>query len=252
VEEDMTPESVQQPSEPEAEKTKLPSFGERLIAIFVEPKVVFDYVAKRNDFWLPLIVAIVVALVAALLMMPPMREVIALQIQASGAPVTDAMISGMSIGAVVAAPIATASYVLLIALLLWLVVLVLTGNAAFGKALSVSMWAYFPLTLAGLLNAVVLAVVRPEISNIQEAQQHLGPVMHYTSLVALFPLDSLIVAGLLSVVSLFTIWNLWLLWVGARRSMNATTTSAAAFVVIFLILKFANAAFNGWRASKLT
>lgn len=250
MEENRTSEETQQPAEPEAEKAKLPSFGERLLAIFVEPKVVFDYVARRNDFWLPFIVASVISIIAAALMMPFTREVIALSMQAGGAPASDAMVTGFSIVSVVLAPVTVAAYVLLIALFLWVVMLVLTGNADFGKATSVTMWAYYPLLLAGILNAVVLTIVRPEIPNIQEAQQHLGPIMHYTSLEALFSLDNAIVGGMLAVISLFTIWNLWLLWVGARRSMNATASSATVFVILFLLVKLGNAAFGAWRASR--
>ncbi len=250
MEENMTPESVQQPSEPEAEKPKLPSFGERLVAIFVEPKVVYDYIARRNDFWLPFIVASVISVIAAALMMPFTREVITLSMQAGGAQASDAMVTGFSIVSVLLAPVTVAAYVLLIALFLWVVTLVLTGSADFGKSVSVTMWAYYPLVLAGILNSIVLAVVRPEIPSIQEARQHLGPIMHYTSLGALFSVDNAIASAMLAVISLFTIWNLWLLWVGARRSMNATATSAAVFVIIFLLVKLANAAFGGWQASK--
>jgi len=252
VEENLTPESADQSVESEAEKIKLPPFGERLLAIFVEPKVVYDYVAKRTDFWLPFIAASVVSVIAAVLMMPFTREVLTLSIQAGGTQVTDAMITGLSILSVVLAPVTVAAYVLLIALFLWVVILVLTGSADFGKATSVTMWAYYPLVLAGVLNSIVLAVVRPEIPNIQEAQQHLGPVMHYTSLGALFSMDNAIVGSMLAVISLFTIWNLWLLWIGARRSMNATVSSATIFVLLFLLVKLGTAAFNGWNASKST
>jgi hypothetical protein len=220
------------------------------VAIFVEPKVVYDYVVKRNDFWLPFIVASVISVIAAALMMPFTREVIALSMQAGGAPASDAMVTGFSIVSVVLAPVTVAAYVLLIALFLWVVMLVLTGSADFGKATSVTMWAYYPLLLAGILNAVVLTIVRPEIPNIQEAQQHLGPIMHYTSLGALFSLDNAIVGGMLAVISLFTIWNLWLLWIGSRRSMNATVSSATVFVILFLLVKLGNAAFGAWRASR--
>ena len=150
------------------------------------------------------------------------------------------------------APVTVAAYILLVALFLWVVTLVLTGSADFGKATSVTMWAYYPLLLAGILNSIVLTVVRPEIPSIQEAQQHLGPIMHYTSLGALFTVDSAIVGAMLAVISLFTIWNLWLLWVGARRSMNATASSATVFVILFLLVKLGNAAFSGWNASRTT
>ena len=87
MEENRTPESTDQSAASEAEKIKLPSFGERLLAIFVEPKVVFDYVAKRNDFWLPFIALCVVMIAGGLLALPTNTKAQALIRSAMGTPV---------------------------------------------------------------------------------------------------------------------------------------------------------------------
>ncbi len=247
MEENLTPESAYQPAEPETEKTKLPSFGERLLAIFAEPKVVFDYVAKRNDFWLPLIALCVVMIAGSLLALPTNTKAQALIRSAMGAPVSSEDPTALSyVMAAIQAPIGLAISLLLTALIIWVVVLMLTGNASYGKGLSVATWAYYPSALAILLNGIVVAVIKPEIGGMQSYIADSNPVIHYTSLQALFHSDGMILSMMLFSISLFLVWYLWLLHVGVRRAMGGSGTCASILVAIVLALQLGFSALGGF------
>jgi hypothetical protein len=235
---------------PEAPREKLPSFGTRLMAVFVEPKVVFDYVAKRTDIWLPFIALAVMAMAAAALALPASTKG-----QALIASVTGRAAPGLNttayVKALVTAPINLMVGILVIAFFVWLIMTFTSGSAPFSRAMSVAAWSLFPATLGALLNGIVVSVAQPEIRSIQTFVVDQSPVLHYTSLGALTTGTGPILSMILLTISVFYFWQLWLLFIGARRSFGATVAGAWTLVVALLVLQLAFAAFGGWGISML-
>ncbi|OGK10742.1 MAG: hypothetical protein A2Y63_05015 [Candidatus Riflebacteria bacterium RBG_13_59_9] len=240
--------SPEQGPKQDTPKPKLPSFGERLIAVFVEPKVVFDYVAKRNDFWWPFIALSIVMIAANLLALPTNNEGQTLIASATGrpAPSIDALAYVKSI---IQAPIQLMIGLLITGVLIWVVILLTTGSVSYGKAISVAAWTAFPGTLGMLLNAIVVSAVRPEIQSLSSMIADQMPVMHYTSLNAVIAETGPVLSMMLMTISVFYIWQLWLAFIGARRSFNASLAGAWILVIVLLILQLGFAALGGWGMS---
>lgn len=250
MEENRTPEEIQQTVEPEGEKTKLPSFGERLLAIFVEPKVVFDYVAKRTDFWLPFLALSVLMAIANVLSLPTNNEGQTLVASATGRPAPSIDVLAY-VKSTIQAPIQLLIGLLIIGVLIWVVMLITTGNAGFGKAVSVAAWTAYPGTLGMLLNAIVVAVVQPEIRSLASMIADQTPVMHYTSLDVMITGVGPVLSMILMTISIFYIWQLWLLYIGARRSFGASRTGSWVLVIVLIIFQIGFAALAGWGMSML-
>jgi len=238
------------PETPEAPPAKLPSFGTRLAAIFVEPKVVFDYLARRSDIWPPFIALAVMAIVAGVLALPASIGGQALIASAVGRPAPEVNAAAY-VKAAVSAPINIMVGILLIALVVWLVALLTTGSAPFGRAMSVAAWSLFPATLGALLNGIVVAAVHPEVRSIHTFVADQSPVLHYTSLGALFTGTGPILSMVLLTISVFYLWQLWLLFIAARRSFGVSTVGAWTLLVVLLLLQVGFAALGGWGISLL-
>lgn len=225
---------------------KLPSFGERLLAIFVEPKIVFDYIKHRTEIWPPVLVITVLSLVATIITLPVLTQVSDMQLALTGQSVTPAITMAVKITMVIVGLLTPFISVLLIAMLIWLGVLMTTGASDFWKSVSVAAWAYFPIVLAAVINAIILFVTHPQLSGLDRVSVELVPAHSYTSLALLFTTNPILEQIGLA-IGLFTIWNLWLLWVGMVRSLRATPNSATIVVVAFLILKLGRAVYAGWQ-----
>jgi len=235
---------------PETPREKMPSFGTRLMAIFVEPKVVFDYVAKRNDIWGPTITLAILMMVANALMLPTSTNGQALMASVTGQQVPE--VNTMAyVKTMASAPFGLVVGILLMAFVVWLVMTFTSGGAPFGRAMSMAAWCTFPGTLGMLLNGIVVSVAQPEIRSIQTFVADQSPVLHYTSLNALVTGTGPLLSMILLTISVFYLWQLWLVFIGARRSFGASPGGAWTLVVVLLLFQVAMAALGGWGISML-
>ena len=140
---DVNHDTPSGPEAPEAPREKLPSFGTRLMAILVEPKVVFDHVAKRNDFWLPYITLAILMIVANALMLPTSTKSQSLIASVTGQQAPEVNVMGY-VKTMVSAPFGVVFGILLMAFIIWLVMTFTSGGAPFGRAMSVAAWCTFP------------------------------------------------------------------------------------------------------------
>lgn len=239
------------PEAPEAPREKLPSFSTRLMAIFVEPKVVFDYVAKRNDLWMPYITLAIMMMVANALMLPTSTKGQALIASATGRPAPEVNLMAY-VKTMLSAPFGLIFGILLMAFIVWLVMTFTSGGAPFGRAMSVAAWSTFPGTLGMLLNSIVVSVAQPGISSIQTFVADQSPVLHYTSLSAFVTGTGPVLSMILLTISVFYFWQLWLMFIGARRSFGATAAGAWILVITLLAFQIGMAAVGGWGISMLT
>jgi hypothetical protein len=152
---------------------------------------------------------------------------------------------------IIQAPIQLIIALLIMAVIIWVVILLTTGSAGYGKAISVAAWSYFPSALGLLLNGIVVSAVQPEIQGLASMLTDQMPVIHYASLNALFAGSGAVLSMVLMTVSIFYIWQLWLLFIGARRSFTASPTGASVLVIVFLLLQLGFAALIGWSMSML-
>lgn len=231
---------------------KPPSFGERLLAIFVEPKIVFDFIKHRTDFWYSFIGLAVIATAGALLALPTQMKSQELMTSAMGAPSTTKAITATTY--LVTTLQTTLSMLFMMALLgalIWIVIMVVAGGGSFIKAINVAVWTSYPAILATLINGVVVFVTKPEINSIQSSILDTNPVMHYTSLAMFAPPDNLYLTMLLMVVSLFSIWGYWLLYIATKRTLGGNSTAAWVLIIVLFLFQLSFSLFGAWGLSKL-
>ncbi len=231
---------------------KLPSFSERLLAIFVEPKVVFDFIAKRTDFWYSFIGLAVMGSIGALLALPTQMKSQELMTAAMGAP---GAAKAITITAYILTPLQTAlSLLIMMALLgalIWVVIMVVAGGGSYLKAINVAVWTTYPAILASFINGIVVFITRPEIASIQTSTLDSSPVMRYTSLAMFAPPDNLYITMMLLSVSLFSIWGYWLLYIATRRALGGNATAAWILIIVLVVFSLGFSLFGAWGLSKV-
>lgn len=231
---------------------KLPSFGERLIAIFVEPKVVFDFIAKRTDFWYSFIGLAVIASAGALLALPTQMKSQELMASAMGAPGTAKAITTVTyLVTTLQTALSMLFMMALFGALIWIVIMVVAGGGSYVKAINVAVWTSYPAVLSTLINGIVVFITKPEISSIQSSILDTNPVMHYTSLAMFAPPDNLYLTMMLMAVSLFAIWGFWLLYIATQRALGGNATAAWVMIIVLVIFQFGFSLFGAWGLSKL-
>jgi hypothetical protein len=234
----------------EGSVVKLPSFAERLAAIFVEPRIVFDFIAHRTDFWYSFLGFFVITCIGSVLSLPASIKMQGILAEMTGkpAPQVDAMAYLKVIGSV-------AVMFLLIfivrAVLLWLVTTVTSGGSSFVKTINVACWTAYPYALATLLNGIVVAVTRPEVTSLQAATKEANPVIYFTSAAALMPSASIYIGMALAVISLFAIWEYWLLAIGIKRSLGGNAVAVAVFLIVLFIFQVGWQLLQAYGFSKL-
>ena len=231
---------------------KLPSFGERLVAIFVEPKIVFDYIKHRTDFWYSFIGLAVIASAGALLALPTQMKSQELMRGAMGAPGAAKAITAVTY---IVTPLQTALTMLfmmaLLGALIWIVIMLVAGGGSYVRAINVAVWTSYPAMLATLVNGVIVFITKPEITSIQTSILDTNPVMHYTSLAMFAPPGNLYLMMMLMAVSLFSIWGYWLLYVATQRALGGNATAAWVMIIVLVIFQFGFSLFGAWGLSKV-
>jgi hypothetical protein len=235
----------------EGKPFKLPSFGERLTAIFVEPKVVFDFIAHRTDFWYSFIGLVVLMSIGGILAIPTAQKTQQLMLAVRGIDAGEKPITFLTYLMV---PLQQAlGLMIMLAIfgaITWIIVLMVSGGSTYAKAINVIAWCSYPSALMTLVNGVVVAITRPEITSIQSSVVEASPVMHYTSLAALVPVGNAYFSMGLAAISLFSLWFFWLLYIGVRRSLEGKAAAAIVLIIVLLVIQVGLSVFGAWGLSK--
>lgn len=220
------------------EKPSKPSFGSLLLSIYVEPRVVFDFLKVWSDFWRPFIVIAVIMMIITYFTAPTTWSLQRDFMIAAGKPLPQQVLSPVWIGILgaVFAPLGLAIGFLISAAITWLLVVVVSGAAKYSQLLSITVYSYFPPLLAGILSAIVTLLIKPQFAGIDTYLKSLQPVQFYTSLALLTP-GSVGFSALLINVSIFELWGLYLLYLGLRRAIGLRASQAFLVVVIMLVLQ---------------
>lgn len=172
--------------------------------------------------------AIAVTLVTTVLILPKVQAFSAWQIE-SAAPGTvnpediAVYVTGASIGGALIAPV--------VIWLVWALALkflnMFAGNrVSFGRFFAVSVYAYVPMLLGGLVTAVMIMLSRAE---------NLPYVT--TSLAALFPgMEIGFVYMLLTRVDPFTLWTIALLGIGGAQAMQVSIRTTVGYLLVLYVL----------------
>ena len=223
---------------------KPPGFLNLVLSAFVEPKVVFDYLRLRGDFWRPFLTQGIILAVFSLLAAKPMLEISNAWVRMLGqqekqmstlfyVQLTANSFLGLLISFVI------------VGFIVWLVGLILTGEARFSIAISIAAYSYFPSLLGRVLDSITI-IVSPQIpSTFQEFMPSQMPAMYHTS-IAQFIEGNAILNLTLVPIGIFTLWSLYLLVLGLHRSMGVKLGSAYVVGLILLLLQMGFFAFSAW------
>jgi hypothetical protein len=230
---------------------KLPSFAERLAAIFVEPKIVFDFIAHRTDFWYSFLVLAVLMVIGQMLTLPVTIQTQEMGMAAKGIEMTPVIRTSITVATPIMGVVMLLLGLVLVGAMIWLMVVFTSGGTTFAKAINVACWISYPTILATLINGVVITVAKPTITSLQTAGKEAAPLMHYTSLAAVAPAGNLYLLMILGTISLFAIWSFWLLYIGVKRSLGGTTVSAAVSIALLYVFQIGVVVLQAYNLSKV-
>ena len=212
------------------------SFASRVLDIFIEPKKVFDYLRNRGDFWCPYIFHTVVLVIVTCLALPAVKQVSSEYAGLMGRStppevgLTDYLMTPVQVAAGLAISFAVLGFVI------WLAVLISSGKARYGQALSLAAYTFFPVLLAKVINGITLMITRPSLGDPSVMMVTQAPVINYTSLAQLFAGRPILQTSLLP-VGIFTLWALYLLVIGLRRSANVSMVAAWVTALSLLVVQ---------------
>lgn len=203
-----------------------------LLRVLYEPAPVFERVREKPRFWLPFLGLAVVQIVLGVVNLPFMQAAMRAQMaqagpQAAGGPDPSNFVW---IG-IIAAPIGIALFLVIAALVLWILVSIFGGEGKFGTLLSVTVYTAVPsVVLMAILGAVVLQMRGVgEISSFMDMQPALG-------LDLLAPGATGFTGALLKGLNPFSIWGLVLTAIGVSVTHRLPKSTGYSVAVISFII----------------
>lgn len=216
------------------EEIEVLTSGERLLNIFYAPGKVFKSINNKPNFWLPMIITIVVNLLLYLVFFGPFRDamlegMIAQSVNNPAMPAEaiekmSTIIAGVMVGAI---PITVAIGIFLLAVFYWLGSMIFKGKGTYMKFVSL-------MAHVGLIS--VLSLVVTGIMAIFTGEFLINQPV--TSLSSLLP-DSMQMSPISVILSSFEVFNIWRLLLVALgiQEISGISRSKAFLIVgiIFLI-----------------
>lgn len=208
---------------------------QRAIKIFVSPNEVFRSIHIKPNFWLPVIITVIVTFGFYLLFFSQYKDFLlqSIEDQMRNAPnplpeefiQKTARVSAIS--TVVMTPIMSIAGVLLSALYYWLFGMILKAQAGYKKYLSLMA----NVSLITLLSVVVMAIMVLITGEFQIE----GPI---TSLASLLP-DSMTMTpifGMATKIEVFTIWRMILIYLGLKEIAGLSSKKSIIIVATAFVL----------------
>jgi hypothetical protein len=206
-----------------------------ILRIFYAPRTVFEQVKAGLPWWPALAVMIVVAVIAALLMLPITQTLIESSMAKAGgqggtAGNTGVIAIATSLGqAILGMPLLG---LLLPAFFFWLALTITFGGAPFGRLFALLVYTGFITLLFQLLNSGYLLATNPEIS---EPADLAAAGLNF-SLSVVMPEPEGFLYGFLSQIGLFPLWGFGLFVVGTAALLGKRWQSVVwPLAVVFLL-----------------
>jgi hypothetical protein len=198
-----------------------------LVRVLFEPVPVFERVREKPRFLLPFLALAAVQLALGIINLPFMQAAMRAQMAQAGAPAGGPDRSGFVWIGIVAAPIGVAIFLLIAALILWILVSIFGGEGKFTTLLSMTLYTAVPsLVLMGIIGAIVLRLRGAEsISSFMDMQPALG-------LDLLAPGARGFVGAVLKGINPFSIWGLVLTAIGVSVTHRLPKSTGYTIAII--------------------
>ena len=222
------------PTPPPAEAASSRKGGfQRIIGVLFSPGETFREIAARPDFLAPVLVILLISIGSSIVIAPrvdfesAIREKFEESGQMSPADVDRAVrfASAFSKAMIYAAPVVNFIFFAVVAGVFLLVFRLFGGEGGFKQAFSVTLYAWMPMIIAGLIGMIIL-VARGSVP----ADQLNNLVMSNLGFLA-DPKENMVAFALLSSIDLFVIWSLALFIIGFAHVSRMTTGKSAAIVL---------------------
>ena len=241
------PSPIAPPGPPAAPSAKSPF--QRIAGVLFDPVETFADIARRPDILIPLAVVIVISILSSIVVMPrvdfesAIRDSMADQKNEMSAEDQERVVRfGAAAAKAVgyAAPLLNVVFFAVIAGVLLLAFRLLGGEGTYKQAFSVTVYAWFPLLIQGIVGLIILlargSVPAEELPNL--VMSNLGFLVDMK--------QNPVAYALLSALDLFTIWTLVLFIIGfsfvARVSRAKSAIIVLSFWIILVLFKVGAAA----------
>jgi hypothetical protein len=233
---DETPQAPPSAAAPSGPPPKGPV--QRIVGALFSPNEAFDDIARKPDILVPLIVIVLISFVATFMIMPKLdlESEIREGIEANKDIPADqreqivrfSVASGKVIG--YASPVFAIVILAIIAGILLLAFRMMGGEGTFKQAFSVTLYSWLPLTIKGLVGAVI-ALSRSSVT-----ASEMATLLKSNPAFLVDPKEQMAVHSLLSSIDLFNIWTLVLLIIGfAFVSRFSKAKSAAIIITLWVV-----------------
>ena len=232
---DSPSEITQAPGAPPATKSAF----DRMAGVLFAPAETFEEIARRPNILAPLLLILITSTIFAIILVPRldfetmMREQMARQgRQMSEADMDRAVRFGGAFSKALgyASPVFGIATIAIIAGVLLLAFRLMGGEGTFKQAFSVSLHAWLPYVIAGLIGSIIM-FTRESIA------PDLIPTLVRSNLGFLAdPRDQRVLFALLSSIDIFTIWALTLFSIGFSYVARMTKGKSAAIVVTLWVV----------------
>jgi hypothetical protein len=212
-----------------------------LVRVLFEPVPVFERVREKPRFLLPFLALALVQLLLGIINMPFMQAAMRAQMAQAGAPAGGPDRAGFVWIGIAFAPIGVAVFLLIAALILWILVSVFGGEGKFTTLLSMTLYTAVPsIVLMGIIGSIVLRLRGPEsITSFMDMQPALG-------LDLLAPNTRGFLGAVLKGINPFSIWGLVLTAIGVSVTHRLSKgTGYTVAVISFVIGLLAGAGLAG-------
>lgn len=202
-----------------------------LVRVLFEPVPVFERVREKPRFLLPFLALALVQIVLGIVNMPFMQAAMRAQMAQAGAPAGGPDRSAFVWIGVIAAPITIGIFLLVAALILWILVSIFGGEGKFTTLLSMTLYTAVPsLVLMSVIGAIVLQLRGVEtISSFLDMQPALG-------LDLLAPGARGFVGAVLKGINPFSIWGLVLTAIGVSVTHKLPKGTGYTIAIIAFLL----------------
>ena len=211
----------------------------RIVGVLFNPVETFADIARRPDILIPLVVVVVISILSSIVVMPRVdfESAIREQMADSGGDMSaddqERMVrfgTAMAKAFGYAAPLLNIIFFAIIAGVLLLTFRLLGGEGTYKQALSVTIYAWFPLLIQGILGLIILlakgSVPAEQLPNL--VMSNFGFLVNMK--------ENPVAFAVLSSLDLFTIWTLALYIIGFAFVARVSRAKAAAIVLTFWIL----------------
>jgi hypothetical protein len=231
----MTVTEVVPPSAAEPEK---PNTLQRILGVLFSPEPTFESIVQRPNILGPLLVFVVIAILSSVAVAVKVdfnalaREAIEANpnIPADRVESSVSMTKGIMKVSMYASPLLIVLMLVITAAVCLLAFRMFGGEGNFNIALSVTVYAWFPRLIRGILGAIVM--LTKSSMSIYDLQ---NPVM--SNLAFLFdPKTQPVQYTLGSAIDIFNIWSLVLLIIGMASMSKLSKARSAAIVIVLWVI----------------